>query len=382
MAQLAQLAGLDVSTVSRALRGDTRRVSRVTIGRVQQLARQMGYLPDANAASLRSRRSYVLGMLVPDLADVVLANLFEGVGEAAHAEGYLAIATSTKATPARRRAAVHNFLSRRVDGVIVADATLRESVPEALIESGTPFVMALRSGGPYPSVVVDDLAGGRLAAEHLVGAGHQAVCVVAGPRNVSTVKWRVRGFVEACRRAGVAIGPSAVRYGGFGVEGGYQSMVQLLEAGNRPTAVFAVNDYNAIGAARALWEHGSVVGRDVALVGYNDISIGQFLETPLTTVRVDHGVMGREVVGMLLRRVTGGDADRGGDAGSGDADRGGDAVEGSGPAGSETTESVRIQPELVVRASSYLTGSRPQRSSPPPAQRPRAAPLAKSPSSS
>lgn len=376
MAQLAQLAGLDVSTVSRALRGDARRVSPATIERVRQLARQMGYLPDANAASLRSRRSYVLGMMVPDLADVVLANLFEGVGAAAHAEGYLAIVTSTKATPARRRAAVHNFLSRRVDGVIVADATLRESVPEALVESGTPFVMALRSGGPYPSVAVDDVAGGRLAAEHLLDGGHRSMCVVGGPRNVSTVKWRVRGFVEACRRAGVAVSESAVRYGGFGVEGGYQSMLQLLEGGHRPTAVFAVNDYNAIGAARALWEHGSVVGRDVALVGYNDISIGRFLETPLTTVRVDHGVMGGEVVGMLLRRVSGGDVGSGGDVVRGEAVGSGGDV-----------ESVRIEPELVVRASSRLdssglAGSRRVASPGAPGQRPRTAPLANSPSSS
>jgi LacI family transcriptional regulator len=329
MAQLAQLAGLDVSTVSRALRGDVRRVSATTIDRVQQLALRVGYLPDANAASLRSRRSYVIGMLVPDLTDVVLANLFEAVSNAADAEGYLAIVTSTRTVPERRRAAVHNLLSRRVDGVIVADATLQEAAPAALVESGAPFVMALRSGGPNPSVVADDVAGGRLAAEHLLDAGHRALCVLGGPRNVSTVKERIRGFVETCWRAGVAVAESAVRHGDFGVEAGYRSMLQLLEDGQRPSAVFAVNDYNAIGAARALQEYGAVVGRDVALVGYNDISIGRFLEIPLTTVRVDHGIMGREVVQLLLRRVNG-----------------------------EEAASVQLEPELVVRASSDVSSRR------------------------
>jgi len=137
------------------------------------------------------------------------------------------------------------------------------------------------------------------------------------------VKRRVRGFVETCARASVSIPASAIEHGEFGVEGGYRSMLQLLDSGWRPSAVFAVNDYNAIGAARALQEHGAQVGRDVALVGYNDISLGRFLQTPLTTVRVDHAVMGREVVHLLLRLVSG-----------------------------EGVTSVQIQPELIVRASS------------------------------
>lgn len=329
MTQLAELAGLDVSTVSRALRGDDQRVSARTIDRVKALALHIGYLPDANAASLRSRRSYVIGMLVPDLTDVVLANLFEAVSTAATASGYLAVVASTRGSPKRRCAAVHQFLSRRVDGVIVADATLRGGAPEELAKSGTPFVMALRSAAFLPSVVVDDLAGGRLAAEHLLAAGHQALCVVGGPRNVSTVKGRIHGFVDTCRNAGVTVSSTAVCYGAFGAVGGYLSMQRLLEDGQRPSAVFAVNDYNAIGATHALKEYGAVVGRDVAVVGYNDISIGRFLETPLTTVRVDHGILGQKVVELLLGRMNGEDID-----------------------------SLQLQPELVVRASSRVESSR------------------------
>jgi len=323
MVELADLAGLDVSTVSRALRGDARRVSATTITKVQELARRVGYLPDANAASLRRRHSLVVGVLVPDLTDVVLAKLVEAVVRAADAEGYLALVTSTHGVPGRRHAAVQSYLSRRVDGVIVADATLRHSVPDALASSNTPFVMALRTGGAHPAVVADDVEGGRLAAEHLVGRGHRAICVVAGPRNVSTAENRLRGFLARCARSGVSIGDDAVRHGGFGVEDGYRAMRELLDAGNAPSAVFAVNDYNAVGAARAMQERGSLVGRDTALVGYNDIALGAFLETPLTTVRVDHGAMGTAVVGLLVRRIRG-----------------------------EPVESVRIRPELVVRASS------------------------------
>lgn len=326
MVELAKLAGLDPSTVSRALRGDVRRVSPSTITRVQGLAQRMGYLPDANAASLRRRRSFVIGMLVPDLTDVVLSTLFEAVSAAAEAEGYLAIVASTRGELPRRRAAVQNYLARRVDGVIVADATLRHSVPQELAASDTPFVMALRTGGGHPAVVADDVAGGGLAAQHLLGAGHRALCVVAGPRNVSTAEARLRGFSRACLEAGVPIPRAAVRHGGFGVQDGYRSMRELLDDGNAPDAVFAVNDYNAIGAARALRERGAIAGRDVALVGYNDISVGSFVEPTLSSVRVDHGAMGRAVVSLLVRRIHG-----------------------------EAVQTVRVLPELVVRESSVFS---------------------------
>lgn len=325
MAELATLAGVDISTVSRALRGDARRVSASTMARIRELARELAYLPDANASSLRGRHSHVIGMLVPDLTDVVLANLFEAVSGAAASAGYLAVVTSTRGEAARRRAAVQSYLSHRVDGVILADAHLRNPVPEALATSGTPFVMAMRSGGRHPAVIADDLAGGRLAADHLLGLGHRTVCVVAGPRQVRTVAHRLRGFLDAFRRAGAPIPPSSVAHGPFGVEGGFRAMSDLLDTGLRPTAVFAMNDFNAIGAACALGDRGAVVGRDVALVGYNDITIGRYLQTPLTTVRIDHQSMGREAIGLLLRRIRG-----------------------------EPVHQVLVPPELVVRGSSML----------------------------
>ncbi len=349
MAQLARLARLDVSTVSRALRGDARRVSSTTIERVRQLALQVGYLPDANAASLRSRRSYVLGMLVPDVTEVVLATLFEAVSTAAIDEGYLAIVVSTRTDPERRRAALHSFLSRRVDGVVLADATLRGAAPDTLAASGTPFVMVLRPSERYPSVAGDDVAGGRIAALHLLEAGHRAMCVVGGQPGASTVNGRTRGFVGACRRAGVTVAASAICHDSFSVGGGYRAMLRILERGQRPSAVFAVNDYNAIGAARALQENGTVVGRDVALVGYNDLAVSRYLETPLTTVRVDHALMGREAVRLLLRRIDG-----------------------------EEAESVRLEPELVVRSSSAAVAVSTTRAG----QRRASARLAKSPRSS
>jgi LacI family transcriptional regulator len=323
MAELAALAGVDVSTVSRALRGDEYRVSPATLARIQRLAREVGYRPDANAASLRSGRSYVIGMLVADLTDVVMATFFEAIRAAAAGEGYLAIVTSTRGHESRRQAAIEDYLARRVDGVVVADATMKNPVPAGLSESEIPFVMAVRSGGSYPSVIADDALGGRLAAEHLLASGHRAFCVVAGPRHTSTARSRLEGFRQALGLAGVPLRHSAVHHGRFGVEDGYRSMVQLLERGQQPTAVFAVNDYNAIGAAHALEERGAVIGVDVALVGYNAIALGSYLQTPLTSIHVDYQMLGRQTISLLVKLMRG-----------------------------EAASSVVLRPELVLRKSS------------------------------
>ncbi len=257
MTQLAALAGVDVSTVSRALNGDTARVSAATIERVRDLAAKHNYQPDAVASSLRRGRSMVIGVLVPALTDVVVATVFESIAQASNAAGYLAIVAPTHDFRAQRDAVAARYLSRRVDGVIIADAPARGALPSAIKHSGIPYVFALRSGGARAAeVIADDRLGGSMAAEHLIDGGHRDICVIGGPRNATTARRRVSGFLQALERAGVTVGPDSIAHGDYGVRSGYEAMCSLLDAGRRPTAVFAVNDSDAIGASRAMKEHG------------------------------------------------------------------------------------------------------------------------------
>lgn len=323
MAQLAELAGVDASTVSRALKGDAKRVAPATMARIQALAAENGYQPHAMASALRTGRSGVVGVLMPALTDVVMATMFEAMARTARTAGLQAVVATTHGGHAAHRAAVSGLLQRGVDGMILADSVLNRPISPELTESGIPFVCALRPHGAHPVVEADDHGGGALAARHLLDLGHREVCVLAGPTNVSTAARRLTGFRETLRAGGGSI--AALRHGGFGVRDGHRAMRRLLRDADPPTAVFAVNDDNAVGAARALGEHGLRVGADIALVGYNDVDVSSYLPVPLTSVRNDLTRIGRTAMRLLHRRLQG-----------------------------ETVTTVVIQPELIPRESSAI----------------------------
>lgn len=312
MKQLADLAGLDISTVSRALRGDKRRVAPSTIARVKELADHVGYRPDPVAASLRNGSSRLVGVLVPALDDIVQGILVTAIDAAARERGYLSTVIATHDDLVTRADAVDQLLARRVDGLILCDSSIGHEVPTQLRSgdlTSTPVVYTMRRSDDGVSVTADDIAGGRLVADHLLGSGHRELAVVPGPPNARTAVDRVVGFVAAVQEepgARVHFPPGGA--GGFSVADGFEATAALFAAGARPTAVFCTNDHSAIGAARAIRDQGWELGRDVALVGYNDIPQAAYLETPLTSVRTDVSEMGRLALDRLLARIAKTDA--------------------------------------------------------------------------
>lgn len=305
MKQLADMAGVDVSTVSRALRGDTKRVAAATIERVQKLAQEQGYVADPVAATLRSGRSRMIGVLVPTLTDIVMGHLVMAIDEASQEMGYLSMVVATQGSPEASRRAVDRLLSRRVDGLILCDSRVGCPVPAKLRGGDVPYVFAMRAGEDAISVTADDEAGGSLVAEHFLEDGHDRIAVVPGPRDVRTAIDRVAGFTSALSgHRNVTLLPLGA-HAGYGVADGYQSTQKLLRRRLRPTAIFCANDHAAIGAGRAIVEAGLRIGEDVALVGYNDIPQAAYLETPLSSVRTDLNLMGRTAARQLVALLDG-----------------------------------------------------------------------------
>ncbi|GAA1878089.1 LacI family DNA-binding transcriptional regulator [Pseudonocardia ailaonensis] len=332
LADVAAAAGVDRSTASRALRGDTRRVNAGTIERVRSAAAELGYRPHLAAATLRSGRSRMLGVLVPSITDAAMATLFAGIEDEARAHGYLAVVTSTGSDDAVRRAAVETYRERSVDGILVADSLIGQASPAAGVPGGLPVVSVFRQGPPgQPSVVADEYAGGRIVAEHLLGLGHRDLVVVGDPDHVPTFRDRIAGFGDTvAARLGDGAAPRVVR-AGLQADDGHAAMRHVLAGPARPTAVFATNDYSAVGAAHALLEEGLVPGRDVALVGYNDDPVAKHLPVPLTSVRLDVEALGRRGARALIEALAGRPVD------------------------------VDVQvPHLVVRASSQVTVAPPR----------------------
>lgn len=329
---IAEAAGVHVSTASRAL---TRARSgapptSAAAARVVAIAAEHDYEPDPVAAGLRTRRTRVLGVLVPRLTDLAISTMYEGVEAMASRLGYQTFVGNTLDSPAERRRKVEVLLTRRVDGFILGDAHVQDEHLDELLHRGVPTVLMNRHHPPFRSVTCDDVRGGRLAGAHLADLGHRSVGVLAGPGYASTGLERTRGCVQALADRGVAVPERRIAPCAFDPRGGREATLALMRAAEPPTALFAVTDIIAIGALGALRDLGLTVGRDVALVGYNDISLMRELAVPVTSVRTPLAQAGAQAAQTLVTLL-------------------------SGEAPDTAEAEVRLAPELVVRSSTDST---------------------------
>ncbi|MFJ6280285.1 LacI family DNA-binding transcriptional regulator [Arthrobacter subterraneus] len=308
LATVARHAQVHVSTASRALSDDPAGVGADTVRRVRELAEMLGYRRDAGAAALRTGSSRLIGVLVHRLTDLALATMYDSIDAAAAAAGYSAVVANTLDDPAHRSARLDALMSRRVDGIIIADSHLGDTVGYDLQRRGIPYVLAMRTLPGLLSVSTDDHTGGRLAAEHLHSLGHTRVAVIAGDLQASTGIERSQGFLRFFEAAGHPVPEDHVVSSGFGTAAGRSAGEKLMALPKPPTAIFAVDDLTAIGAMGAIREAGLRLRDDVALVGYNDIDLAANLPVPLTSVRSDLEEMGRLAVDALLRRINGQEA--------------------------------------------------------------------------
>jgi LacI family transcriptional regulator len=309
LTEVAKRAGVHVSTVSRALSSDPR-IGAETVDRIRLLADEMGYEPDPAAAALRTGRSGVLGVLVPRVSDYVLATIYEGIDSRATERGYNTFVSNTNDDPLRRREKLNDLLLRRVEGVVLGDARLDgDELVGILSKRGVPYVLANRRLRGHPSVTTDDVLGGRLAASHLLELGHENVGIIAGPSYVSTCAERTHGFVSQFRSAGMGLDEGRIINSGTDAVGGYEAGSALLAGNPGMTAIFAINDFAAIGAMGAVREFGKVPGRDVAVVGYNDVPLSSYLPVPLTSVSSPMFQMGQEAMTLLFDLMAGREAE-------------------------------------------------------------------------
>lgn len=306
LVEIARRAGVHVSTVSRALAADKPGVGSKTAARIRAIAEEMRYQPHPAAAELRTGRSGLIGVLVPDLTDIVLSEIYAGVDASAHEKSFSTFVSNTLDDVELRRSKLDEFLTRRVEGIVLGDARLDgDELVETLKRRQLPYVLVNRRLRGHPSVTTDDVKGGALAAQHLLELGHQRVGIVAGLSFVSTCTERTHGFVQKYLERGMYIQDSAIVHSGADVSGGYEAASTILTRHPDTTAIFAINDFAAIGVMGAIRDHGARPGEDIAVVGFNDVAVGQYLPIPLTTVRSPMFEMGRLGTRMLIDLIGG-----------------------------------------------------------------------------
>ncbi|MFA9444273.1 LacI family DNA-binding transcriptional regulator [Egicoccus sp. AB-alg6-2] len=334
MSDVARFAGVDVSTVSRALNERTAAMLRSeTVERVLAAASELGYQPNVLARGLRTQRSHTVGMLLPDLTNPFFPPIVRGLEDALDAGGYTLIVTNTDNDARREARSLQSLVGRQVDGLVVATSHLDSDEGTAAV-GNLPVVLVNRRGTDpsVPAVVPDDAAGVTLAVRHLLDLGHRRIAHVAGPTDTSTGRSRAEAFETFATDAGV-YDPALVEHAAiFAVGDGMEACQRLLEQHPDVTAICAANDLLAIGCLRALRAAGRRVPQEVSLVGFNDMPLVDLIDPPLTTVRIPQYEMGRRAGELLLGLL-------------------------DDPPARRARKAVELAPELVVRQSTAAPGA-------------------------
>lgn len=312
MKDVAAAAGVHFSTVSRALNPATRDLVKPLIAKgILETAQRLGYRTNSLASSLRTKRSRVVGVVVPDIASLLFPPILEGIDDALMKEGYMTIVANTANDPERQRRILAGLVERQVDGLILASATLHDPILDEWLESRAPIVLVNRTdeSGRVPAVVNDDLRGIALAVRHLVDLGHRRITHIAGPEFLSTGAVRLRGFQHACGEFSIPKTKNSIVHAtAFTREAGRTACLELLTKNPGVTAIVAANDLIALGCYDAIAEKGISCPADISITGYNDAPFVDLVRPPLTTVRVDQREMGLEAARILLARMAGHDA--------------------------------------------------------------------------
>jgi len=306
MRHVATLAGVGVKTVSRVINGEPN-VSAATITKVLEAARTLDYQPDLHAGNLRRAdgRTRTLGLLVGSVDNPFAGAVHRAVEDAAIGRGVAVFASSLDDDPEREQAAVSAFLRRRVDGLILTTVSESQAYLAPEVKRGTPVVFVDRepAGITSDSVVSDNVDGAAAATRHLVSHGHRRLAYLGDRHDIRTAQERRRGFLDELGRAGIATGDVPVIEGLHDEETARRATLALFDADLPPTAIFSSQNLVTIGVIRALRELGR--HRDTALVGFDDVPLGDLLEPGVTVVAQDPHAIGRIAAERVFARLDG-----------------------------------------------------------------------------
>jgi LacI family transcriptional regulator len=310
---VAKYAGVSRTTVSLVLNG----VSSIKIGaetrqRVLDAAATLGYVPNAMAQALVSRRTQAIGLVFTRqphhiATDPFLPQVLDGMLEVVRANNLRLLIDIVE--PEHQEQAYHELVrAKRIDGIVFSGPRLDDVALVNLEKEGFPTVlMGQLPGSNFYSVDVDNRQAARQAVEYLISLGHrQIACITNAPFSYSASSDRLLGYKDALEQAGIPYDESLVRAGDFEPESGYIQMNSLISSGVHFTAGFVASDAVLIGANGALREHGFHIPDDISLIGFDDVAWSKYLDPPLTTVRLPAQALGNQACTMLLQILSGG----------------------------------------------------------------------------
>lgn len=306
--EVALAAKVSPKTAARILAGEKGRAENQK--RVLEAAQKLGYVRNQQAANLRSGKSGLLGLIVPDIRNPYYPIFFQSVHDVALSYGYQILLSSTFGRKDEEAHALRMFEMNRVEGILLNAAEGEsdedcDAILTRFIKRGVPVIVA---GRPVRSVAADQIvlrnkAGIQKSIQYLLKIGRRRIAFVTGSRTAVATTERLEGYTAGLAAENIAPNPSLISYGNFTAESGFEQTLRLIESGANPDAIVAANDMLALGAIKVCHSLGRRVPQDIAITGFDDIPLAQLCTPALTTLRQPNEQTARDCVTLLLERI-------------------------------------------------------------------------------
>ncbi|AZN42770.1 LacI family DNA-binding transcriptional regulator [Paenibacillus albus] len=324
---VAREAGVSIAAVSQVINGKGK-ISEERRAAIFSVMEKLSYKPSVIAAALTGKKTFTLGLLVPDISNPFFAEIARAVEDQGNIHGYSIVICSTDNRDERGENYLSLLEQKRVDGIIIGTGMGGKEMLEKLLAKSVPIAAIAREmpGLDVDTVVIDDYEGGRLAARHLIELGHKRMAVLSESAKIPSSQERIRGFRDELAEAGLELPEASVKASERDlVKDGKRNAFALLETGERPTALFCCNDLLAIGALQAAKDLSLRVPDEVSIIGFDNTILATVTDPALTTIAQPTDKLGQLAVDLILGKHE--------------------------PAQPGTLKRVVLQPELIVRQS-------------------------------
>jgi LacI family transcriptional regulator len=299
---VAKNAGVSTATVSRVLAGSDL-VSESLRIRVLESVENLGYIPSQIGRSLRRKTTNIIGLVVTDIQNPFFTSILRGVQDVLQDHNLVVLTANSDENPNQELLHLQILLSQGVRGLIFVPSQSDYHGLEYLFDGmAVVAIDRIPMNLPVDSVIVDNIAGAKMATQHLIGLGHRRIGFISGISKVTTGQDRLKGYLKAIQEAGFPRNDDLIKEGGFLQRGGFEAMQKLLDMQVPPTAVVSSNNLMTLGALQAIHERCIKIPDDIAIIGFDDMTWAPSLQPPLTVVAQPTYEIGRQAAYFLLER--------------------------------------------------------------------------------
>lgn len=303
---VARKAGVSITTVSYVITGK-RFVSEDLKERVRQVMKETGYRPNNLARSLRLGKTDTIGLVIPDSSNLFFAEISHNIEDNGFKNGYAVFLCNSDDQLVKQTEYLDVLVSKQVDGIVFISVSNDRNNLDKLIDANIPFVIVDREEEDTLAdvVLVDNLAGGRAAVQHLIDLGHKKIGCITGPSEANPSAERYQGYLKGMKENEIPVRDEYIQSGNFRYKSGEVAMEKLLALVDPPTAVFVCNDMMAIGAFRAIQNRGLKIPEDISIVGFDNIPIVEAITPALTTIAQPMKEIAERTMSILYKRMQG-----------------------------------------------------------------------------